>query len=69
MVPKNTKIAVPCRMMMHHIVMNRVNNNIAVPVVTDLGFVANVLNYINDHKNYLVTQAMNVFDPLFRPVN
>ncbi len=51
MVLKNMEIAVRCGMMMHHIVMNCINNNIAIPVFTDLGFVAKVLNYINDPVN------------------
>jgi hypothetical protein len=69
MVLKNTEIAVRCGMMMHHIIMNCVANNIAVPVFTDRGFVEKVLNYIKDPSNLLVTQAKNAFDPLFRPVN
>ena len=69
MVLKNTEIAVRCGMMMHHIIMNCVANNIAVPVFTDRGFVEKVLNYIKDPSNLLVTQAKNAFHPSFRPVN
>jgi hypothetical protein len=68
MVIKNTEIAVRCGMMMHHIVMNCVNNNIAAPTFIAPKFVEEVLNYNEQPSNPLVIQAKMAFDPFFTPV-
>ena len=68
MVIKNIEIAVLCGMMMHHIVMNCVNNNIAAPEFTAPKFVEEVLNYNEPPSNHLVIQAKIVFNPFFTPV-
>ena len=65
---KNAEIAVRCGMIMHHVVMNCVTNNINnVPDFCDAKFVAQALKYVDDPNHELLIAAKEAFDPHFTP--